>query len=299
MPGKSHGLRSLVGYNPWGHKGSDTTEQLLCVCFHNSKNFVPLYFLSLLLYSLVSLSKTPWFTFCSDPLLLPCVLHAQSLQSCLTLCNPMDHSPPGSSVHRILQARILEWIAIPSIFLTPGSNLRLLCLLYWQVGSFPLSYLGSTTYFLYFSLFPSTPGEITSGMSHILIQSWSYYFSLPDLNMSFHYAVDLLYPSHLQLHPSAHCCLRTSPYRSSSWSPGDRKGTAPSCEDATVLNVSGPRSGVVHLAHPHIPALCHLCNTLQYHCSLFPVSGASLTKMPLHKCTLSSPISSHFGVTGF
>ena len=33
-------------------------------------------------------------------------------QSCLTLCNPMDCSPPGSSVHRILQARILEWIAI-------------------------------------------------------------------------------------------------------------------------------------------------------------------------------------------
>ena len=29
------------------------------------------------------------------------------------LCNPMDYSPPGSSVHRVLQARILEWIAIP------------------------------------------------------------------------------------------------------------------------------------------------------------------------------------------
>ena len=34
-------------------------------------------------------------------------------QSCLTLCNPMDYSPPGFSVHRILQARILEWIAFP------------------------------------------------------------------------------------------------------------------------------------------------------------------------------------------
>ena len=32
-------------------------------------------------------------------------------QSCLTLCNPMDRSPPGSSVHGILQARILEWVA--------------------------------------------------------------------------------------------------------------------------------------------------------------------------------------------
>ena len=33
-------------------------------------------------------------------------------QSCLTLCNPMDSSQPGSSVHGILQARILEWDAI-------------------------------------------------------------------------------------------------------------------------------------------------------------------------------------------
>ena len=33
-------------------------------------------------------------------------------QSCPTLCDPMDCSPPGSSVHGILQARILEWVAI-------------------------------------------------------------------------------------------------------------------------------------------------------------------------------------------
>ena len=40
-----------------------------------------------------------------------CVLVTQSY---LTLCNPMDCSPPGSSVHRILQARILEWVSISS-----------------------------------------------------------------------------------------------------------------------------------------------------------------------------------------
>ena len=34
-------------------------------------------------------------------------------QSCPTLCDPMDCSPPGSAVHGILQARILEWVAIP------------------------------------------------------------------------------------------------------------------------------------------------------------------------------------------
>ena len=48
--------------------------------------------------------KIPW----GDVLL--CVLVAQS---CLTLCNPTDYSLPGFSVHGILQARILEWIAIP------------------------------------------------------------------------------------------------------------------------------------------------------------------------------------------
>ena len=37
---------------------------------------------------------------------------AKSLQLCLTLCNPIDGSPPGSFVHGILQARILEWVAI-------------------------------------------------------------------------------------------------------------------------------------------------------------------------------------------
>ena len=37
---------------------------------------------------------------------------AKSLQSCLTLCDPIDGSPPGSPVPGILQARILEWVAI-------------------------------------------------------------------------------------------------------------------------------------------------------------------------------------------
>ena len=34
-------------------------------------------------------------------------------QSCPTLCDPVDYSLPGSSVHGILQARILEWVAVP------------------------------------------------------------------------------------------------------------------------------------------------------------------------------------------
>ena len=39
-------------------------------------------------------------------------MYAESCQSCLTLCNPTDCSPPGSPIHGILQARILEWVAM-------------------------------------------------------------------------------------------------------------------------------------------------------------------------------------------
>ena len=46
--------------------------------------------------------------------LLPARVRVQSLQSCLTLYDPVDCSPPGSSVHGILQARILECLALPS-----------------------------------------------------------------------------------------------------------------------------------------------------------------------------------------
>ena len=42
----------------------------------------------------------------------PAAVAAKSLQSCPTLHNPMDCSPPGSSVHGIFQARVLEWGAI-------------------------------------------------------------------------------------------------------------------------------------------------------------------------------------------
>ena len=53
------------------------------------------------------------------------VLHTQSLQSCLTLCDPMDCSSPGSSVHGILQTRILKWVAsffIPTALVWPHNR---------------------------------------------------------------------------------------------------------------------------------------------------------------------------------
>ena len=64
-------------------------------------------------------------------------------QSCLTLCDPTDCSPLGSSVHGIFQTRLLEWdyhFFLQGIFPTQGWNLHLL---HWQADSFPLSHLGS------------------------------------------------------------------------------------------------------------------------------------------------------------
>ena len=80
-----HGQRSLAGCSPWGCKESDTTDRLT---------------LSQQIQSLFVLTGL-------------CVC-AKLLQSCPTLCDPVDCSPSGFSVHGILQTRILEWVAMPS-----------------------------------------------------------------------------------------------------------------------------------------------------------------------------------------
>ena len=73
----------------------------------------------------------------SDP-----VCYAQKLLHwCLALCDPVGCSTPGSSVHGILQARILEWVAMPSSrgSSRPRDRPCLLHLLHWQAGSLPLA----------------------------------------------------------------------------------------------------------------------------------------------------------------
>ena len=88
-------------------------------------------------------------------------MRAKSLQSCPTLCDPMDCSPPGSSVHGIFQARILEWVAfLWGIFPAQGSNLCLFCLLHCQAGSsppvlFPLPHPSLMLATLFLSMSPS------------------------------------------------------------------------------------------------------------------------------------------------
>ena len=80
LPGESHGWRSLVDYSPWGHKELDMTE----------------------------------VTTYAHPCMNTSGVESESVvaQSCPTLCDPMDCIPPGSSIHGIFQARVLEWVAI-------------------------------------------------------------------------------------------------------------------------------------------------------------------------------------------
>ena len=72
-------------------------------------------------------------------------VHVKSLQLCLTLCDPMDCGPPGSFVHGICQARIVEWVAMPSSrgsswprdqTMSPAAPVL-------QANSLPLSHQGS------------------------------------------------------------------------------------------------------------------------------------------------------------
>ena len=69
-----------------------------------------------------------------------CVMHVRLLQSCLTLCDSMDYSAPGSSVHGIPQREYWNGFhaLLQEIFLTQESNPQFLHLLHWQVGSVSL-----------------------------------------------------------------------------------------------------------------------------------------------------------------
>ena len=121
LPREFHGQRSLAGYSPWDHRKSGTTEWLT------------LSLLLLLLQVALVVSDSvrphrwqpirlphPWDspgknTGVGCHFLLQCIKmksEREVAQSCPTLSDPMDCSLPGSSIHRIFQARVLEWGAI-------------------------------------------------------------------------------------------------------------------------------------------------------------------------------------------
>ena len=73
------------------------------------------------------------------------LVHAKSLQSRPTLCDPTDYSLPGSSVHGVLWQEYCSGLPCPPPggLPDPGIKPRLLCLLLWQAGSLTLVPLGS------------------------------------------------------------------------------------------------------------------------------------------------------------
>ena len=102
--------------------------------FYGEKNDNFFLMLEIEKYKCIGNERLYFISYC------PCV-HAKSLQLCPTLCGPMDHSPPGSSVHGILQARILEWVAMSSSrgSSQPRDQTRVSSIyLHWQAGSLPL-----------------------------------------------------------------------------------------------------------------------------------------------------------------
>ena len=93
--GEPGGLPSM-GSHRVGHDGSDLAAARMT---------------NLIILS--SIDMTTWELFLSA-LCVYAAAAAKSLQSCPTLCDPIDGSPPGSPVPGILQARTLEWVAISS-----------------------------------------------------------------------------------------------------------------------------------------------------------------------------------------
>ena len=139
LPGKSYGQRSLVGYSPWGCQELDkkvrlhfTSEKLKNKHAETNDTITEIKNTLLLLsrFSHVRLCVThrrqptrlprPWDsqgknTGMGCHFLFQCVrVKSQSevAKLCLTLSDPMDCSPPGSSIHGIFQARVLEWVSI-------------------------------------------------------------------------------------------------------------------------------------------------------------------------------------------
>ena len=93
LPGESHGQRSLVGYSPWGSQRVSHVHAWLSMHAHTN---------------IISKVKKKQNRYAN----VIAAAAATSLQSCPTLCDPIDGGPPGSPIPGILQARTLEWVAI-------------------------------------------------------------------------------------------------------------------------------------------------------------------------------------------
>ena len=117
-------------------------------CLGSSPSPVPRYVLSI--KSSVHWNRITLCYYTSSPCF--CLV----AKSCPTFCDPMDCNPPGSSVHGIFQARILEWVAI-SYCRESSPHRGQTCIskphiLHWQANYLPLSHQGSLISSLQFSV---------------------------------------------------------------------------------------------------------------------------------------------------
>ena len=133
LPGESQGRGSLVGCSPWGHTDPIALRTIPLVTLCANKDSWPWLSASACMHSHSVMSNSvrphrqqptrlphPW----DSPgknigvgchFLLQCMKvksESEVAQSCPTLSDPMDYSFPGSSIHGIFQARVLEWGAI-------------------------------------------------------------------------------------------------------------------------------------------------------------------------------------------
>ena len=112
------------------HRESGSCIQIPTLCLTHRDSVFPSVKSQVSPNVILPLSATPWVCAC-----------VQFFPSCLTLCNPMDRRPPGSSVRGVLSRQ--EYCSglprpPPGIFMTQGSNPHLIHALHWQAGSLPL-----------------------------------------------------------------------------------------------------------------------------------------------------------------
>ena len=146
-------LSSRLGYSPYFAPNKILLKTLtLCFSFQSTLAYEAWLYDTALLLCQTPLQETCLghqgsSTQCVCVCVCVCVC-AWVVQSCPTLCDLMNYSPPGFSVHGILQARILEWIATPFSRVsspTQESNPHLLWLPRWQADSSALRDLGNST----------------------------------------------------------------------------------------------------------------------------------------------------------
>ena len=111
LPGKSLGQRSLEGYSPWGckrvrHDWSDLART------HSQAQGTFLVDQRLRLHASTLRRESSIPGLGNKMLHAAAAATAKSLQSCPTLCDPIDGGPPGSPIPGILQAKTPEWVAI-------------------------------------------------------------------------------------------------------------------------------------------------------------------------------------------